>query len=331
MLAIARLATTVIFLLLTPPLAADAQPDKKIPRIGWLGFGTPTAYAAVPLLDAFREGLREHGWFEGQNIHIEYRGAEGKTERYPLLAAELVRLGLDVLVTSSGEPAGFALKGATATIPIVMATSTDPVGTGLVASLARPGGNITGLTLAGTDVAAKRLELLKAAVPTASRIAVLWNAAFPGKSLEMRETQAAARLLGVSLRSVEIRAPKDLPGAFSAISNMKPHALITFADPLTNTERRQIVDFALRGRLPMISEIRPFADDGGLMTYGPSVTEMLRRAATYVDKILKGAKPGDLPIEQPTKFELVVNLKTAKSLNLTIPASLLARADGVIE
>ena len=313
------------------PLATEAQQATKTPRIGWLGFSSPTTPSAVQLLDAFREGLRERGWIEGQNIHIEYRGADGKAERYPDLAVELVRLQVDVLFTSSGEPAGFALKRATTMIPIVMAISTDPVGTGLVASLARPGGNVTGLTIVGTELAGKRLELLKAVVPRASRIAVLWNAAFPGKSLEMMETQAAARVLGVSLQSVEVRAPNDLPGAFSVIANANPDALITFADALTNTERKRIVDFALRSRLPMISEIRPFADEGGLMTYGPSVTDMLRRAATYVDKILKGAKPADLPIEQPTKFELVINLKTAKALGLTIPQSVLLRADEVIQ
>ena len=315
--------------ILLMPLATEAQQAAPIPRIGWLGFAAPTTPAAVQLLDAFRDGLR--GWVEGQNIHIEYRGTDGKAERYQELAAELVRLRMDVLVTSSGEPAGFALKRATTTIPIVMAISADPVGTGLVASLARPGGNITGLTIVGTELAAKRLELLKAVVPRASRVAVLWNAAFPGKSLEMKETRAAARVLGVSLRSVEIRAPDDLAGAFAVVANAKPDALIVFADPLTNTERKRIVDFALRSRLPMISEIRPFAAEGGLMTYGPSVTDMLRRAATYVDKILKGAKPTELPIEQPTKFELVINLKTAKALNLTIPKSILLRADEVVE
>ena len=285
----------------------------------------------MELLGAFRQGLRELGWIEGQNLVIEHRFAEGRAERFPDLAAALVRLRVDVIVTSSGEPAILAAKRATTTTPIVMAISGDPVETGLVASLARPGGNVTGLTILATEVAGKRLELLKEAVPRASRVAVLWNAAYPGKAFELRETQAAARVLGVSLWPVEVREPNDLPGAFSAIARAGPDALITFADPLTNTERRRIVDFAVRNRLPMISAVRPFADEGGLMTYGPNIADMCRRAATYVDKILKGAKPADLPVEQPTKFDLVINLKTAKALGLTIPPSVLLRADRVIE
>jgi putative ABC transport system substrate-binding protein len=212
-----------------------------------------------------------------------------------------------------------------------MAISADPVGTGLVASLARPGGNVTGLSILAKEVAGKRLELLKEVVPRASRVAVLWNAAYPGKALELRETQSAAQVLGLSLRPVEVRAPADLPAAFSAIVSAKPDALITFSDPLTNIHRTQIVEFAVRNRLPMISEVRLWADGGGLMTYGPSMADMFRRAATYVDKILKGAKPAHLPVEQPTKFDLVVNLKAAQALGLTIPQSILLRADQVIE
>jgi putative ABC transport system substrate-binding protein len=312
-------------------LAAEAQQGRRIPRIGWLGFGSPTSPAGLELLDALRQGLREHGWVEGENIAIEYRAAEGQTERYAALASELVRLHVDVLVTSSGEPAIIALKRASATIPIVMAISHDPVGNGLVTSLARPGGNVTGLSIQGTDVAGKRLQLLKEVVPKASRIAILWNATYLGKIHELRETQAAARILGVSLRPVEIRKPGDLPGAFSAIVATTPDALIVFADPLTNTQRKAIVDFAVKKRVPMIAEIRPFAVEGGLMTYGPSVTDMCRRAATYVDKILRGAKPADLPIEQPTKFELAINLGAENALGLTIPQSVLLRADQVIQ
>ena len=323
--------TILALSVLLTPLGAEAQQTGQSARIGWLGFGTLTSPAAVQLMEAFRQGLREHGWVEGQNFVIEYRGAEGRAERLPGLAAELVGLEVDVLVTASGEPGVLALKRATTTIPIVMAISADPVGTGLVDSLARPGGNVTGLTILATEVAAKRLELLKEVVPKASRIAVLWNAAYPGKSLELKESQSAARALGVSLRPVEAREPDDLPGAFAAIARAKPDALITFSDPLTNTERRRIVDFAVRSRLPMISEVRFFADEGGLMTYGPSVTDMCRRAATYVDKILKGAKPANLPVEQPTKLYLVVNLKAAKALGLTIPQSILLRADEVIK
>jgi putative ABC transport system substrate-binding protein len=238
---------------------------------------------------------------------------------------------VDVIVTSSGEPAILAAKRATTTIPIVMAVSADPVGTGLVASLARPGGNVTGLSILAPEVAGKRLQLLKDAVPRVSRVAVLWNAAYPGKALELSETQSAAQALGVKLQSVEVRGPDDFPSAFSAITRASPDALITFSDPLTNSERRRIVDFAVRSRLPMISETRSFADTGGLMTYGASVADLVRRSAIYVDKILKGAKPADLPVEQPTKFELVVNLKAAKALGLTIPPSLLLRADQVIQ
>jgi len=319
---------TIVALLLTP-LAAWAQQAGRSPRIGWLSFaiGSPTG---MELVGAFRQGLREHGWVEGQNIVIEYRSAEGRAERFPDLAAELVRLQVDVLV-ASGEPAILALKRATTTIPIVMAISADPVGTGLVASLARPGGNVTGLSILAKEVAGKRLELLKEVVPRASRVAVLWNAAYPGKALELRETQSAAQVLGVSLRPVEVRAPADLPAAFSAIVSAKPDALITFSDPLTNIHQTQIVEFAVRNRLPMISEVRLWADGGGLMTYGPSMADMFRRAAAYVDKILKGAKPAHLPVEQPTKFDLVVNLKAAKALGLAIPPSILLRADQVIE
>ena len=319
---------SIVALLLTP-LTADAQQAGRSPRIGWLSFaiGSPTG---MELVGAFRQGLREHGWVEGQNIVIEYRSAEGRAERFPDLAAELVRLQVDVLV-ASGEPAILALKRATTTIPIVMAISADPVGTGLVASLARPGGNVTGLSILAKEVAGKRLELLKEVVPRASRVAVLWNAAYPGKALELRETQSAAQVLGVSLRPVEVRAPADLPAAFSAIVSAKPDALITFSDPLTNIHQTQIVEFAVRNRLPMISEVRLWADGGGLMTYGPSMADMFRRAAAYVDKILKGAKPAHLPVEQPTKFDLVVNLKAAKALGLAIPPSILLRADQVIE
>jgi len=314
------------------PIPVDAQQPGKVARIGWLAFGSSSLEPRSREMQGhFRQGLRELGWIEGQNLVIEYRYAEGRAERFPDLAAELVRLQVDVIVTSSGEPAILAAKRATTTIPIVMAISADPVGSGLVASLARPGGNVTGLSILAPEVAGKRLQLLKDAVPRVSRVAVLWNAAYPGKALELSETQSAARALGVKLHSVEVRGPNDFPSAFSEITKVRPDALITFSDPLTNSERRRIVDFAVRNRLPMISETRSFADTGGLMTYGASVADLVRRSAIYVDKILKGAKPADLPVEQPTKFELVVNLKTAKALGLTIPPSLLLRADQVIQ
>jgi putative ABC transport system substrate-binding protein len=282
------------------------------------------------LLGVFQQGLRDHGWVEGQNLAIEWRFADGRAERLPDLAAELVRLGVDVLVTSSGDPAIRALKQATSTIPIVMAVSVDPVGTGLVASLARPGGNITGLSIMAAEVGGKRLELLKQAVPQASRVAVLWNASHPGKELEWQDTQVAARALGVTLHAVEVRGPADFDGAFGAIASERPDALITFADPLTLTHQRQIVDFATQHQLPMISEIQEFAEAGGLMTYGASLPALFRRAAYYVDRILKGVKPADLPVEQPMKFELVINLQAAKALSLTIPPALVFQADEVI-
>jgi len=326
---LAVLGLTLTLAIVTSPLVADAQQAGKMPLIGWLGLVSSPSGAEY--LNAFRQGLREHGWLEGQNIVIVSRVAEGRAERFPALAAELVRLRVDVIVTSSGEPAIRAAKGATATIPIVMAISADPVGTGLVTSLARPGGNVTGLSILAPQVAGKRLELLKEAIPRASHVAVLWNAGYPGKALELGETKSAARVLGVRILSVEVREPNDFPGAFSAITRASPDALITLSDPLTSSKGTVIVDFAARSRLPMMSEVKSFADAGGLMTYGPSTVDMVRRAATYVDKILKGAKPADLPVEQPTKFELIINLRTAKTLGLTIPRSLLSRADQVIE
>jgi putative ABC transport system substrate-binding protein len=230
-----------------------------------------------------------------------------------------------------GEPGIRALKEATTMIPIVMMVSADPVGTGLVASLARPGGNVTGMSILALAVGGKRLELLRQAIPRITRVAVLWNAAYPGKDLEWKDTQVAARTLGVTLQSVEVRGPADFDTAFRTIARARPDALITFSEPLTLFHQKPILDFAAKNRLPLISEIREFADNGGLMTYGASLPDLFRRSATHVDRILKGAKPADLPIEQPTKFELVINLKTAKALGLTIPPSLLQRADEVIQ
>jgi putative tryptophan/tyrosine transport system substrate-binding protein len=315
--------------LVTCPLVADAQRADKMPRIGWLGFGS--SRQGTDYFNAFRQGLREHGWLEGQNIVIVSRLADGRAERFPGLAAELVDLGVDVIVTSSGEPAIRAAKGATATIPIVMAISADPVETGLVTSLARPGGNVTGLSILAPQVAGKRLELLREAIPRASHVAVLWNAGYPGKAVEFAETERAARVLGVRLLSVAVREANDFPGVFSAIARASPDGLITLSDPLTSSKAKLIADFAARSRLPMMSEVSTFVTAGGLMTYGPSTVDMVRRAAVYVDKILKGAKPADLPVEQPTKFDLVINLKTARALGLTIPPSLQLRADRTID
>jgi ABC-type uncharacterized transport system substrate-binding protein len=291
---------TLILSLLAAPLAAEAQPLANVPRIGWLGGTSPAVNPAV--LEAFRHGLREHGWIEGQNIVIEYRWAEGRFERLPDLAAELVRLPVDILVPVASDPAIRAAQHATSTIPIVMAASSDPVGTGFVASLARPGGNITGVSGLVPEVAGKRLQLLKDVVPHAARVAVLWNTTHAGKGLEWHETQVAAHVLGVTLQAVEVRGPDDFAPALAALTTERPDALITLAEPLTIMHRRQIADFALTHRLPMMSQLKEFAEAGGLMTYGTSLPGLFQRAAYYVDRILKGAKPADLPVEQPTKF-----------------------------
>jgi len=311
--------------LLAGPLAAQAQQAAKH-RIGFLALTPQGALAEDPatreLLRAFPDGLRGYGWIENQNIIIERRYADGP-ERYPAVASELVALGPDVLVTGLGEPAILALKNATKTIPIVMLVSADPVGAGLIASLSRPGGNVTGLSILAAEMGGKRLEILKQAVPRAPRVAVLWNAAYQGKSDEFRDTQATAGALKVTLKSIELRASGDIEPALSMIGKDHPDAIVVFADPLTASHRQQIADQAF--------ELREFAQAGALISYGASLLDLLRRGAGYVDKILRGAKPADLPVEQPTKFELVINLKTAKALGLTIPPSLLARADQVIE
>jgi len=312
------------------PLAAQAQ-SGKTPRIGYLGSGRSGTPDGQHVVDAFLQGLREHGWIEGQNIAIEWRHARGVDAKVPQLAAQLVGLGVDVIVVGGGNPAVRVAMGATSTIPIVMIVSVDPVGTGLIASLARPGGNVTGLSILAPEAAGKRLELLREVAPRASRVAVLWNAAHPGKRLELEETRRAAGTVGVKLQSVEVRRPGDFDRAFSEMARARPEALIAFSDILVLTHRHRIVEFAARHRLPMISETREVAEAGGLLTYGASLPALVRRAGYYVDKILKGAKPADLPVEQPTKFELVVNLTTAKTLRLTIPHSILVRADEIIQ
>ena len=329
------LAFTLAFgVLVAPQSAVEAQQPGKVYRIGMLNISAidPAVRPALVVREqAFKDGLRAHGWVEGQNIVIERRHVGGRVERLPELAAELVRLGVDVLVTSSGDPAINTLKQATSTIPIVMVLSADPVGSALVQSLARPGGNVTGLSLMAVELGAKRLQFLKEAVPRASRVAVLWNAASPDKGLELRNTEAAAQSLGVTLRPTEVRVPGDFAGAFSAILKGRPHALVVFSEPLTSSHQKLIVEFALKNRLPIISEVKEFAESGALMTYGPNFPEMYRQAASYVDRILRGAPPASLPVQQPTKFEFVINMKTAKALGLTIPPSLLLRADQVIE
>ena len=313
---------------LCAPLAAGAQQPGKVARIGHLSFGSATPGSRLD--EAFRQGLRELGYVEGQNIVIEYRWAEGRAERLPDLAAELVSLKVDIIV-AAGTPAPLAAKHSTRTIPIVMSSAGDPVGSGLVASLARPGGNVTGLSTFTRELAAKRLQLLKGVVPGVSQVAVLWNAANPYAVLVMRETGAAARTLGVQVQSLEVRDPDEFENAFPAAIRGRAGALIVVDDPLTYLYRMRIADLAARNRLPAMYGFREYAEAGGLMAFGTSLADLYRRAATYVDKILKGAKPADLPVEQPTKFELVVNLKTAKALGLTIPPSVLLRADEIIQ
>jgi putative ABC transport system substrate-binding protein len=315
--------------LLAAPLAAEAQQAPGLRRIGYLGISSPSMEPHY--VEAFRQQLRDLGYIEGQHIAIEYRWAEGRDDRLPGLAAELVRLDRVVIVTT-GTPGTLAAVQATKTIPIVMASSADPVRSGLVASLARPGGNVTGFTILGPELEGKRMELLKRAVPRLSRVAVLWNPANPGVAYFLEATQVAARALRVTVGPVvEVRRVEELETAFSAIAKARPDALAVLADRFLLAHRRRIVEFAAARRLPGMYPYREYVDAGGLMSYAPSNIELFRGAASYVDKILKGAKPGDLPVQEPTKFELVINLKTAKALGLTIPQSLLQRADEVIK
>jgi putative ABC transport system substrate-binding protein len=315
---------------LAAPLAAEAQPAAKVPRIGYLA---GSLAATGNLHQHFLQGLRDLGYVEGRNVMIEYRDAEGKYDRLPALAAELVALKVDVIVVGS-TPAALAAKQGAKTIPIVLAFVADPVGSGLVISLARPGGNVTGLSFLAPELVGKRLELLKQAVPGVSRVAALWH---PGDYSErterdMRtEADVAARALGVRLQVVEARGPEEFDRAFSDMTSARADAVTVQSTNIFLIERRRLVDVANKNRLPAMYVTREFVDAGGLMSYGPNVPDLFRRAATYVDKILKGAKPSNLPVEQPTKFELVINLKTAKALGLTIPPSLLLRADQVIE
>ena len=310
--------------------AAEAQQASKVARIGFLA----TNLAVIPhLRDAFLQGLRDLGYVEGRNVVIEYRDAEGKLERFPALAAELVALKVDVIVAPT-TPATVAAKQATKTIPIVFAVVSDPVTSGLVTSLARPGGNVTGLSVLEPELVGKRLELLKQVVPGVSRVAVLWHPGAVGERTEkdvLKEAEAAARAMGVPLQFVEARGPADFDRAFLDMTRASAGALAVLESTVFFVERRHLVDLAAKNRLPAVYGLREFVDAGGLMAYGPNQPDLFRRAATYVDKILKGAKPGDLPVEQPTKFELIINLKAAKGLDITIPQSLLGRADEVIQ
>jgi putative tryptophan/tyrosine transport system substrate-binding protein len=314
--------------LLVVPLLAVAQPVGKVRRIGMLIPGTSSDF--TPRIEAFRQGLRDLGYVEGRNITIESRFAEGQADRLPALVADLVRLQVDIMVID-GNLAICAAQHATTTIPIVIAVSGDPVGEGFVASLARPGGNITGLSLMGTEVSGKRLQLLQEAVPTLSHIAVLWNPAVPVSMLAFKETQTAAHALGLQLQSLEVRSPDEFVQAFAAMTREHADALVVISNELFFGHRSQLAELTVRHRLPAMFHLREYAEAGGLMAYGPDAADMYRRAATYVDKILKGAMPADLPVEQPVKFDLVINLKTAQALGLTIPPSILFQADEVIK
>jgi putative ABC transport system substrate-binding protein len=304
-----------------------AQPPAKIPKVGLL---MPYSPGPDSRIEAFRQGLRELGYLEGRSIVVEYRWADGKFDKLPELAAELIRSNVDVIVPAVTQ-ASIAAKKATGTIPIVMVGVSDPVGSGLVNSLARPGTNVTGTSSMTAEIVGKQLELLKETLPKISPVAALWNPANPVfQALQLREIDLAARTLGVHLQFVEARGPEEIDRAFAAISKAGTRAIIVLGDPVFISHRKRIADLATKRRLPAVSGTREHAEAGGLMAYGPSFPAMYRRTAYYVDKILKGAKPADLPIEQPTKFEFIINLRTAKQIGLTIPPNVLARADRVI-
>ena len=315
-------------ILLALPFPVRAQQAKKIPRIGFIGGASRSAGSAR--IDAFRQGLRELGYVEGKKIVIEWRYAEGKLDRLPALAAELVRLKVDIIV-SAGPTVTRAAKEATVTIPIVMGFDDDPVGSGFVASLARPGGNITGLATLAPELSGKQLELLKEIVPRLSRVAVLESSTHPGTAQSLKEMELAAGALKVQLQYLDILDPKDIETAFGAASKGRADAVLVLTSVVTISQRKQIVELAVKNRLPAIYNTVEWVEAGGLMTYGPSITDLFRRAATYVDKLLKGRTPADLPVEQPMKFEFIVNLKAAKAIGLTIPPNVLVRADKVIK
>ena len=323
-------ATSTLFILATlilaPVYPAQAQKQAAIPRMGLLYLGAPPN----AILDGFMQGMRELGYIEGKNIIIEYRFAEGKEDRLPELATELVRLKVDAVFTA-GTPAIYALKQATKTIPIVFFSTSDPIGTGVVASLAHPGGNITGISALASDLWPKRLELLKEISPKLSRVAMLWNKNNAGMALEARATQEVAGPLGVALQDRGIKDTNELEVVFAVMTKDRPDAFLALMDPVLNSQRTRILDFLAKNRLPAIFQSTDWVEAGGLISYGPSYPDLYRRAAVQMDKILKGAKPADIPVEQPTKFELVINLKTAKQIGLTIPQSVLFRADKVIK
>ena len=316
--------------LLAAALSAGALQAEPVPRVGYISPGSSSDPFRLRRYEVFRQGLLELGYVEGRNIALEPRWAKGEYDRYPALAADLVRLKAHVIVTVGGA-ATKAAQQVTKTTPIVMSVVIDPVGSGLVASLARPGGNITGLTVMASDVVGKQFELLKQTVPEISRIALLWNPDNPGGAPQLREAEAAARALGVRLQAVEARNPQEIDRAFSVMTRERAGALVVLPDAIFGNQQKQIADLAVKSRLPSICGIREYGEAGGLIVYSANNLDLERRAAIFVDRILKGAKPSDLPVEQPTKFELVINLKTAKALGLRIPPSVLGRADQVIE
>jgi putative ABC transport system substrate-binding protein len=312
----------------TWPLAARAQQPAKIPRIGFLGNSTATMEAN--LIGPLRDGLRELGYEEGRNVIIEFRWADGKYDQFPALVAELLAAKVDVIITA-GTPATLAIKKATSTVPLVFIAVGDPVGTGVVPNLGRPGGNITGLSSIAPDLEGKRLELLREVVPKLSHVAFFLNPANAFHTASMRQARVAAQSLGIKLQPMEVNKSEQLDGAFASIVKEKPDALLILADRIFLHNRKRMMEFAIQQRLPSVNAYRELVEAGGLISYGPSYEDMHRRAAVYVDKILKGTKPADLPIEQPTKFTLLINLKTAKTLGLTVPPTLVARADELIE
>jgi putative ABC transport system substrate-binding protein len=312
-------------LLFALSVCAEAQQTTGVPRIGFLGASSRSFNSAR--IETFRQGLRDLGYLEGKNIAVEYRFADGKSDRLPELAAELVSLKVDVIVTT---PNASAAKNATKTIPIVFVAAGDPVAQGIVSSLARPGGNLTGLTVLAPELTGKRLELLKEASPRITRVAFLLNPSRDGSPILLKETETAAQGLGLQIQPIEVRSLNDFDSAFAAAIRESAHGLITAPQPVINTNRARVLEFVLKNRLPAVFTNPETVEAGGLMSYSPNISEQFRRAAIYVDKILKGAKPGDLPVEQPTKFELWINLKTAKQIDLTIPPNVLARADRVI-
>jgi putative ABC transport system substrate-binding protein len=327
-----RFATLLVLLLavLLGTAAAQSVEKERVPRVGYISWGSASDPVRLRRLEAFRQGLRELGYVEGRDIALEPRWAEGKYDRYPALAADLVRLKVDVIVAVGGRATQVAQQ-ATKTTPIVMSLVNDPLGSGLVSSLARPGGNVTGLSMMAPELVGKQCEVLKQAVPKVSRVALLWNPDNPASAQQLREAEATARAVGVRLQALAARVPLEIDSAFAAMTRERAGALVVLPDGIFGNQRKQIADLAAKSRMPSVSAISDYAEAGGLMVYGANLFDLERRAAIFVDKILRGAKPADLPVEQPTKFDLIINLKTANAIGLTIPPSLLLRADQIIE